>query len=271
MSLEGKTDEHVTQVVRCAVGFTYAHFQNRIIGEDPIILKRAGKNGHDLRYAATWEFIEENHIPGRFGYGPEANQEMFERVSNSNNPVCVDARNRLRIATGIICRSGSAIDPLILAAQFNRKDGSQPLVLIREEGWGPTIDALTPVFNWYQEEGRKDFVWPGEGRVRFEGYGQVVFNQRSDGIELSAGYERGNAIIVPFDKIRKVRIGGFGTNGGRDIWRNPALYHVNLSHENEIKFEEEGRVTIELREDQSDVTTWADLLSKKPGTLKRAA
>lgn len=258
--IQNKTCDNYAMLGRCSAGFAYAHFQNHVIGADPVVLTAAGHGGKDLSFAATWEFIEENHLAGRFGVVPEDSRELDAHISTCKSPQCVEAMERVRAASRIMSRN-TALDGFLIASQFNPKNGSQPLVLDRARGFGGAIDVLAPVFKGYTD-GRSDFVWPGEGRVRLEGHAQVLLGPKIVSIR---GYrtEDGHVNIL-YERVRKVRC------NDRDIWRNQNLYHVELSHANEkTGFKDSGLITLELLESLSGVEEIAGKILAATTALKR--
>ncbi len=262
MPIEDKSCKNYAMLSRCSAGFTYAHIQNDFIGADPIVLAGAGLDGKDLEFAVPWEFLEENHLPGRFGFTCEDGQEVYRHVAGCDSEACREANKRLGMLSDILDREKRQLDGVMVAAQFNPKNGSERLVISKDNGWESFIEVLKPVFLWYVD-GREDYVWPGEGRVRLEGGVHVSYGPDSDGVLFkNNGRERGE-IEIPFGDIRKVR------SGDKDIWRDTEIYHVEMSHENEGSFDRWGRVALELREDMEGVEELAQKVAEAKVGLSR--
>lgn len=237
--------EDYAMLGRCSAGFTYAHFQNHLLGADQIVLIGAGTDGVDLRFAAPWEFIEENHLPGRFGLTSEHGIEMGKHIAGCGSVACQYAD---QICTSVcrILNEDKALNSVLVASQFQPKTGKGSLVLDRENGFGGAIDVLAPIFQMFQDH-RADFFWPpGENRVRLIGHA-LKMEVKQNELSISKMYHDDRPeLLLPFDKVRKMRM-------ERDVWRNVELYHVELSHPNEQKCEHFGMVELYLREGHPDV------------------
>jgi len=256
--MEIETCEDYAQMARRMVGFTYAQrFQNRLFGQAPITLEDARKKGEDLKFASTWEFVEENHLPGRFGLTEEEGDKIYDHVSNCSSDVCQDAKERLKSLTRFFQEldkdGGGDLGWLLIFSAINGK--IMPLTLKKKDSSGNAIDLLIPIFELYTDY-RSDFVWPGEGRIRFEGSPYVHFNSNNgdNGIHFAnSKRDPKRTIDVPYDLVRKLRYQGSQLEEGRDIWRNPEVYHVHMSHPNRESYDKQwGTMALELREDRDE-------------------
>jgi hypothetical protein len=154
---KSKTCDDFSRLVRCSAGFAYAHFQNRFIGGAPIILAKSRDQDANLRFEAPWEFIEENHIPGRLGLTQKDSASVQEHISACQTPICKEAYERIRILARIL-NKGSDLEAVKLASAFHGKHNKEPLWLSADKGWEESIKVLEPVFKWFTGEGRRDFI-----------------------------------------------------------------------------------------------------------------
>jgi hypothetical protein len=261
MPIGEKNCDNYSRLFRRSLGFTYASFQNHFMGRDPIILSDAYSDGEDLRFSAPWEFVEENHLSGTYGLTEDDASEAYTHVSSCEGDVCREALELLHLISGFIGKEDTPLSGVLLASVFHPRDGSQPLVLTRDNGFEEPIILLRPVFRMYRDR-RDDFVWPGEGRIRLEGYLRVRYGPGSEGISL-VGLGIGDSVVVPYESVRKVRV------DDRDIWRNTDIYHVEVSHSNETSFDKSGPVALELREDRDGAEKLASEIASKEKRLKR--
>ncbi len=263
MQIAEKTCDSYSKLTRCMGGFTYGKLQYGFNGADSITLIGAGEGGSDLSFAAPWEWIEENHPPGRFGLTQEDSMEVYRHISSCQSEPCKTTYKQYQAVNRVVfTRDGNPIDCIMVVAQFNPRNGSGSLIIESDNGFGDAVSALTPVFRWYSDH-RDDFVWPGEGRVRLEGYVQVIFEPGGDEVTLKAYRADEGIVKVPFENIRKLRC------GNRDIWRDTDLYHVEMSHPNETGYNKGGNVAIELMESQDGVEDLAKHISEANRVLKR--
>ena len=257
VTIEDKSCSNYSHLIRCSTGFSYAGFQHKIIGSDPIVLINAYRDRRNLEFSVPWEWIEENHLPGRYGLTQDDGMVIYEHIKSCPSEECKEAFEVYLSVSKLLTNDNSPIEGVMVAAQFNPKNGSQKLVLNRRNGWAKSIDALKPVFRLFRDN-KDDFVWPGEGQIRLEGYVKVSFDPDTEGVTFSR--HRGGSFTVPYDSIRKVRA------GDRDIWRAPDLYHINLSHPNEERFDGYGglgSIILELREDRDDAEVLAEKISSE--------
>ncbi len=258
MPIADKSCENLALLTRRSTGFTYAHWQHDFIDTTPIVLVGADPDGRDLSFAVPWEFVEENHLPGRLGITPENGLKIYLHVSACPFDICKEANDGVGLLSKLM-GDRSPIEGVLVAAQFHRGGSlSEPLVLHPDDGWKSAIEALAPIFRLYNGPRRSDFAWPGEGRVRLEGYAKLSFGPGTERISFRT-YREERSITVSYADILKVRC------ADRDVWRNPAIYHVELSHPNEKRFDSGGPVALELREDMDGVEDLAQRVSATLG------
>ena len=149
--------EHYARTVKRGAGWLFAVLLNRRLGDGSLVLVQEGPGGSDLEFSATAAWLVANN-PKRFGVSLEKAAEFLDHVENCQTPQCREANKRVSAIIRFFHQEKSPGDTEIALV---RGTGQQACRLIRQECFGPIIDEVKPLIEWFTKD-RNLWVWPEE-------------------------------------------------------------------------------------------------------------
>ncbi len=152
-------DECSAAIKRIA-GWFYCHTFNFLFGDATLVFVGEGTDGEDITFSATDAWFKANHT-SKSNLSKETALSFNEHIEICSSPQCIEAKERLATAAGIINDKEALFGSpeLSIMSACEGKDFLNRIPLVRKQGWGPAIDKVLPFIKWLTND--KDlWIWP---------------------------------------------------------------------------------------------------------------
>lgn len=142
------TCEDTAKAVKRATGWNFANVMNRCFGNTSIIFSGEAKEGGDLSFTATDEWVIANH-PSRSGIDFDKLKISINHVENCHSPDCVEAKKRISMVAPYLRGKIPGGDAILLLTQFMAGGGA---IVTNQQDDGGIVNELKPFFEWFAGE-----------------------------------------------------------------------------------------------------------------------